>query len=85
MAIGGAVTYATDEYDNLAQFHILLENPRSGVMLLPAFEAGDTTPQAFVPLACESYMAWNYNLRTTYDRVIALVDQYRYQGQSISS
>lgn len=80
MAVGGAVTYATDEYDNLSQFHVLLENPRSGVLLLPAFEAGGTTPQAFVPLACASYIAWNYNLRTTYDRVIALVDQYRYQG-----
>jgi hypothetical protein len=80
MAIGGAVTYATDEYDSLAQFHVLLENPRAGVMLLPAFQAGDTAPQPFVPLAVESYMAWNYNVRTTYDRVIALVDQYRYKG-----
>ena len=80
MAIGGAITYATDEYDALAQFHVLLENPRSGVLLLPAFQAGDTAPQPFVPLAVESYMAWNWNFRTTYDRLIALVDQYRYQG-----
>ncbi len=80
MAIGGAITYATDEYDALAQLHVLLENPRSGVLLLPAFQAGDTAPQPFVPLAVESYMAWNWNLRTTYDRLIALVDQYRYQG-----
>jgi hypothetical protein len=80
MALGGAITYATDEYDNLSQFHVLLENPRSGVMLLPAFQAGDTTPQPFVPLAVESYMAWNWSFRTMYDRLVALVDQYRYQG-----
>lgn len=80
MGLGGAVTYATDEYDNLAQFHVLLENPRAGVMLLPAFQAGETTPQPFVPLAVETFMTWNWNLRTTYDRLVTLVDQYRYKG-----
>lgn len=80
MAIGGATTYATDEYDALGQLHVLLQNPRSGVLLLPAFESGDTTPQTFVPLAVETYFAWNWKLRTTYDRLVALVDQYRYQG-----
>ncbi len=80
MAIGGASTYATDEYDGLGQIHVLLENPRSGVLLLPAFLPGETTPQAFVPLAVESYVAWNWKLRTTYDRLVTLIDQYRYQG-----
>ncbi len=80
MAIGMAATYATDEYDSLIQMHVLLENPRSGVMLLPAFLPGDTTPQPFVPAAIESYLAWNWNVRTTYDRLVALIDQFRYQG-----
>jgi hypothetical protein len=80
MAIGGATTYTTDEYDALGQFHVLLQNPRSGVMMLPAFQEGDMKPQAFVPLAVENYITWNWNLRTTYDRLIALVDQYRFKG-----
>lgn len=80
MAVGGAATYAAEEYDDLSQFHFLLQNPRSGVLMLPAFRDGDVRPQPFVPLALETYMTWNWNLRTTYDRLIALVDQYRYQG-----
>ncbi len=80
LAIGGASTYATDEYDALGQLHVLLENPRSGVLLLPAFLPGETTPQAFVPLTVESYIAWNWKLRTTYDRLATLIDQYRFQG-----
>jgi hypothetical protein len=80
MAVGGATTYATDEYDALGQFHVLLQNPRSGVLMLPAFHDGDVRPQPFVPLALETYITWNWNLRTTYDRLVALVDQYRYQG-----
>ena len=51
--LGGAITYATNEYDDLVQVHVLLENPRAGILQLPAFEAGDTTPQAFVPRAIE--------------------------------
>jgi hypothetical protein len=79
-AIGGALTYATDEYDDLSQFHVLLGNPRAGVLQLPAFETGDTTPQEFVPLYMETYMTMHWNMRACYDRVIALVDKYRYEG-----
>jgi hypothetical protein len=80
MAVGGTATYAAEEYEDLSQFHVLLQNPRSGVLMLPAFHDGDVRPQPFVPLALETYMTWNWNLRTTYDRLVALVDQYRYQG-----
>jgi hypothetical protein len=80
LAAGGALTYATDEYSELSQYHILLENPRSGVLQLPAFENGDTTPQPWVPFETETYMGMNWNLRTTYDRLVALIDKYRYEG-----
>jgi hypothetical protein len=80
LAVGGATTYATDEYNDMSQFHILLENPRAGVLQLPAFEPGDTSPQPFVPLAVETYMGTHWNLRTTYDRLVALIDKYRYEG-----
>ena len=82
MAVGGGITYATDEYDNLSQFHLLLENPRAGVMLLPAFQAGDIAPQPFVPMAVETYIAWNYNTRATYDRLIELIETYRPKGST---
>jgi hypothetical protein len=74
--VGGAATYSTNEYDGLAQFHVLLENPRAGILQLPAFEAGDTTPQEFVPRDLESYSTWHWNLRTTYDRIITLVTRF---------
>jgi len=50
------------------------------VLQLPAFEQGDTSPQPFVPKAIETYMAWNFNLKTTYDRVCALVDRFGSKG-----
>jgi hypothetical protein len=80
LGVGGSFSGATDEYDDLSHFHILLENPRSGVLQLPAFEKGDTTPQPFVPLGTETYMAFHWNMRVFYDRLAALVDQFRYEG-----
>lgn len=80
LGIGGSITYATDQYDDLSQMHVLLENPRAGVMQLPAFESGETTPQPFVPHAIETYIALHWNVRASYDRVVALVDKYRYEG-----
>jgi hypothetical protein len=80
MGVGGSLTMATDEYEDLSHMHVLLENPRSGILQLPSFEEGDTAPQPFVPHAIETYMAWNWNMRVFYDRVAALVDQFRYQG-----
>ncbi|HVT28140.1 MAG TPA: hypothetical protein VHE81_09000 [Lacipirellulaceae bacterium] len=78
--VGGAITYATGQYDSLTQIHLLLENPRAGVLQLPAFEPGDTAPQPFVPKAVESYWAWHLNLKTTYDRLCALVDRFGAKG-----
>jgi hypothetical protein len=80
MGIGGSFTGATDEYDDLSHMHLLLENPRAGIMQLPAFEEGDATPQPFVPHATETYMAFHWNMRVFYDRIEALVDQFRYEG-----
>jgi hypothetical protein len=81
-AVGGSFTSATDEYDDLSHFHLLLANPRSGVMQLPAFEQGDTAPQPFVPLDAESYLAWHWNMRVFYDRVAKIVDQFRGEGST---
>jgi hypothetical protein len=78
--VGGAFTGAVGGYDDLSHFHVLLQNPRAGVMQLPAFEEGDTAPQPFVPHAMETYMAWRWNMRVFYNRLAALIDQYRYQG-----
>jgi hypothetical protein len=80
LGIGGAITYATDEYDDLTQLHVLLGNPRAGVLQIPAFKTGDTNPQPFVPLAMETYMTMNYDMRASYDRIAALVDKYRFEG-----
>ena len=44
-AAGGSMIYATEEFDSIAHMHLLLDNPRSGVLEMIAMQAGDTSPE----------------------------------------
>jgi hypothetical protein len=80
-AIGFTQTLATGEFDTLAHMHILLENPRAGVVQVVAFEPGDTAPQPWVPEGIETYMTWHWNVRTSYNTIFALVDRFQFPGR----
>lgn len=78
--VGTTQTFATDEYDTLAHMHLLLENPRAGVVQMIAFEAGDTTPQPWVFKDLETYMTWHWNMRASFNTLSSLVDRIQFEG-----
>jgi hypothetical protein len=80
-AIGFTQTIATGEFDTLAHMHVLLENPRAGVVQVVAFEPGDTSPQPWVPESIETYMTWHWNVRASYNTIVALVDRFQFPGR----
>jgi hypothetical protein len=75
LAAGGTLTFAVGPYDDLSHYHILLENPRSGVLQLITFESGDTTPQPFIPFATENYFTARWNAGVFYDRLQGMIDK----------
>jgi hypothetical protein len=79
-AVGATMTFATGRYDGLAHLHVLLENPRAGVMQVIAFEPGDTTPQPWVFADLENYITWNWNVRTSFNVIRSLVDRFQFEG-----
>jgi hypothetical protein len=80
-AIGATETISTGEFDVLAHMHVLLENPRAGVVQVIAFEPGEITPQPWVPEAIETYMTWHWNVRASFNTIVALVDRFQYPGR----
>lgn len=72
---GGTLTFATGPFDDLTHFHLLLDNPRSGVLQLLTFESGDNTPQPFIPYASENYFTGRWNAGLFYDRLQELIDK----------
>lgn len=81
LGIGGALTLATGDFDDLTHVHVLLENPRSGLLEIIQFDQGETAPEAFVPRSVESYFTWSMNFPATYDRIVAMSDTVIGEGR----
>jgi hypothetical protein len=68
-AVGGSMTMATGEFDSVGHFHIMLDDPRSGVLEALAFTSGDTTPEPWVPTDAASYMTVNFDVEKSYGAI----------------
>jgi len=76
-AVGGSLILATDEFDGIFHTHAMLENPRNGVLKMIAFEAGEVTPEPWVPKDAASYASLNWNVDKTYAELTRLYDTFR--------
>jgi hypothetical protein len=75
--LGGSLTFATEEFDSLTHLHLLLDNPRTGVLELLALQAGDTTPETWVPADAASYVTVHWDLAKSYAKFATLYDSIR--------
>jgi hypothetical protein len=77
---GGSMTFATGEFDDVQHFHILLENPRSGVLEMIALSSGDTTPESWVPADVVSYTTLHWKLDQTFEVAARLYNSLSNEG-----
>lgn len=80
MGVGGTVSLATDQWDSLIHLHLLLDNPRSGVLTLLRFKQGDITPPSYVPDNVSRYSTIQLDAPGIFERLTRLIDQFRYEG-----
>lgn len=80
LGVGGTASLRTSKWDSLAQFHLLLGNPRSGILTLLRFKQGDITPPNYVPANAYGYNTLYADAPGIYERLQQLIDQYRYEG-----
>jgi hypothetical protein len=78
--IGGSITLATEEYDTLLHVHVLLDDPRSGILAMLAFGEGDTTPEAWVPHDVAAYQTGHWDAGKTLQELTTLYDSFRGEG-----
>jgi hypothetical protein len=79
-AVGGTVTFDAGQFDAIAHVHLLLENPRSGVVKMLALEPGEVKPERWVPNDVASYMTLHWNFETTYKTAATVYDSFRGDG-----
>ncbi len=80
LGCGGTMTFATENWDSVSHLHLLLGNPRSGVLTLLRFKSGDITPPTYVPANVYGYSTLYVDAPGIYERLVQLVDQFRYEG-----
>jgi hypothetical protein len=64
-AVGGTMTFSSGEFDHVQHLHILLDNPRIGVIDAIGVASGDMHPESWVPADCISYSTIHWDLRHT--------------------
>jgi hypothetical protein len=80
-AVGGTITFASGEFDEVQHIHVLLDNPRVGVIDAVALSSGDMTPESWVPGDCVSYATIHWDLRHTFNVSASLFNSIMGEGE----
>lgn len=80
-SIGGSQIMATEDFDSISHFHVMLERPRTGVLEVIQLENASTEPESWVPEDITSYMTVNWDVAKSYDAVEKLYDSIVGEGK----
>jgi hypothetical protein len=78
--LGGSIIFSTGEFDDVTHFHLLLENPRNGIVEMLAMGSGDTTPETWVPADAMGYTTLHWNIDETYRKGSKLYNSLMAEG-----
>lgn len=84
LGVGGSITLGAGDFDSISQLHVLIDNPRKGIMEAIALEPGEVTPEKFVPRDSVNYMTFNVNVQKSFTAVESVVDGFRGEGALLS-
>lgn len=80
LGMGGSMILDAGQFDSIAHFHLLLDNPRDAVVEMIALEPGEVTPEEWVPADVASYTTLHWRFQTTFGNLAELVDSFRGEG-----
>ena len=79
-AVGGSVLFDAGQYDTVIHAHVLLENPRSGIIKMIALEPGVSKPERWVPPDVASYNTVHWKFDTTIKTLTPMYDSIAGEG-----
>lgn len=81
LALGGSVSLQGEEFKSVVHGHLLLANPRSGLLNMMALKPGESDPQPFVPADVTSYMSTHWDPMQAVDEFEKFVDTFSGEGE----
>jgi hypothetical protein len=79
-AVGGTMTFDAGALDSISHVHVLIDNPRSGILDAIVLEPADTSPEPWVPNEVVSYTTFRWNFVRSYKALEKLYDSIRGDG-----
>ncbi|MCY2976127.1 MAG: hypothetical protein NTW52_15840 [Planctomycetota bacterium] len=76
-AVGGSLIMVPKDFDSIAHAHLLLANPRRGVLQVLRPKRGSTDPQPWVSEDVASFMTINWDVAATLAAVKELAETFR--------
>jgi len=80
-AIGGSYIAATEDFDTIGHFHVMLERPRTGVIEMIALKNASTDPEGWVPEDVTNYMTSDWDVEKSYGALENLYDSIFGEGK----
>jgi hypothetical protein len=79
-AVGGSMIFSTEEFDDVQHVHLLLDNPRAGIVDLLNLGGGDTSPENWVPGDVVTYSTFHWKFQETFDKGAKLYNSLSNEG-----
>lgn len=78
--LGGSLSFSTGQFDYINRAHVLLEEPRAGVVEMVALGTGEVVPESWAPAQTANYWTVYWNAQTTYGKLARLVNSFQGEG-----
>lgn len=79
-AVGGSMALGVGEFDFIGHAHLLLDNPRAGVIEVLQLAEGDLKPQPWVPSDASGYMTVYWDFQASFNQLEKLIDSFQSPG-----
>jgi hypothetical protein len=80
LGFGGSVLFDESRFDSVLHLHIILENPRSGVLKVIAFRPGPSKPEYWIPADAVKYTTFHWDFPKSLQALTKVVDGYLGEG-----
>ena len=81
LALGGSVSLQSDEFKSVFHGHVLLANPRSGIIEMLALKPGDSDPQPWMPADATNYVSTHWDPVKLINEFEKIVDTFSPKGE----
>jgi hypothetical protein len=81
LALGGSAAFQSEQFNGVFHGHLLLANPRAGILEMLALKPGESKPQPWVPADASNYASTHWDPQQLVTEMEKLIDLINGEGE----